>query len=165
VLLLLASFAFGQAQSNSALGRFFHEPINLALAWAAAVLLAGIAERMLTRMGYPLLVVVPASVVFPPETELLKLPNFVPGGFKCGVEILNDNGTPMEFVVEVLQADFGLSHRDAARTMLSIHYRGGALLPLASMSLAETAAQAVSAKASAKNHPLICRAVGHGRSL
>jgi hypothetical protein len=46
----------------------------------------------------------PPSVILSPETSLLTLPNFVPPGFKCGVEVLNDDATPMEFVVSMLSA-------------------------------------------------------------
>jgi hypothetical protein len=41
------------------------------------------------------------SPVFPPETSLLQVEGFVPAGFLCGIEIMNDNLTPMAFVVSV----------------------------------------------------------------
>jgi ATP-dependent Clp protease adaptor protein ClpS len=99
------------------------------------------------------------SPVFPPDTSLLSRPEFVPAGFRYGVEILNDNGTPMEFVVSVLQAHLGLTRLDAARSMLAIHWRGGVLLPLPSQAEAHRVAEAVTAEAAAQKYPLVCRAV------
>ena len=76
----------------------------------------------------------PSSVIFPPQTSLLALPGFVPSGFKCGLEILNDDRTPMEFVVSVLGDHIGFDRKAAIRTMLTIHSQGGALaLPASSM--------------------------------
>ena len=99
------------------------------------------------------------SPVFPPDTSLLRMKGFVPAGFACGVEIMNDNRTPMEFVVSVLQTCLGLSETDAIRTMLEIHKKGGVLLPLASFEEAKRVAEAVTEKAQASHHPLACRAV------
>lgn len=66
------------------------------------------------------------AIILPPDTSLLALPEYVPFGYKHGVEVLNDNATPMEFVVSALQDHVGLSKTDAIRTMLEIHWRGGA---------------------------------------
>jgi len=101
----------------------------------------------------------PTPVIFPPQTSLLTLPGFVPSGFKCGVEILNDNGTPMEFVVSALSTHLGISYKDSVRTMLSIHSRGGAIVSMSSMKEAERVARAVTADAAKHNYPLVCRAV------
>jgi ATP-dependent Clp protease adapter protein ClpS len=101
----------------------------------------------------------PSSVIFPPQTSLLALPGFVPSGFECGLEILNDDRTPMEFVVSALGAHIGFDHKDAVRTMLTIHSRGGALLPMSSMEEADKAARAITAEAEKHNYPLVCRAV------
>jgi ATP-dependent Clp protease adapter protein ClpS len=99
------------------------------------------------------------SPVFPPDTCLLRMKGFVPAGFSCGLEIMNDNLTPMAFVVSVLQNCVGLRETDAIRTMLEIHTKGGALLPVASFEESERIAATVAAEARAKNHPLVCRAV------
>ena len=84
---------------------------------------------------------------------------FVPAGFSSGLEIMNDNLTPMAFVVSVLQTGLGLSEGDAVRTMLDIHRKGGVLYPLPSFDEAKRVAELVTAEAKAKNHPLVCRAV------
>lgn len=99
------------------------------------------------------------SLVFPPETSLLTKGGFVPAGFQFGLEILNDNKTPMEFVVSVLENNVGLTRPDAIKAMLSIHTRGGALLRLASLEEANRIAAVVAAAVQANRHPLVCRAV------
>jgi ATP-dependent Clp protease adapter protein ClpS len=100
-----------------------------------------------------------SSVILSVQTSLLALPEFVPPGFRCGLEILNDNGTPTEFVVSALSTHLGINHKDSVRTMLSIHSRGGALLPMSSMEEASKAAQAITAEAAGHNYPLVCRSV------
>lgn len=99
------------------------------------------------------------SPVLPPDTSLMRMKGFVPDGFLSGLEIMNDNLTPMAFVVSVLQSCVGLSESDAIRTMLEIHKKGGALSPMASFDESERIAELVTAEAKTKNHPLVCRAV------
>lgn len=101
----------------------------------------------------------PASPVLPRETSLIRLPEFVPPGFTYGIEILNDNTTPMAFVTSVLVSCFGLSLEDSNRTMLQIHTRGGALLPTSSLSEAQRIAEEITAEAATRGHPLVCRPV------
>jgi ATP-dependent Clp protease adapter protein ClpS len=101
----------------------------------------------------------PASPVLPRETSLISLPDFVPPGFTHGVEILNDNATPMEFVTSVLVSYFGLSPEDSNRTMLQIHRQGGALLPTSSLAEAQQIAEQITAEAARRGHPLVCRPV------
>ena len=78
--------------------------------------------------------------------------------FHDGIEILNDNSTPMKFVVSVLESHVGLKRSEAIRTMLRIHERGGVLLPVSTASEATRIAEAISAKAAKKNYLLVCRA-------
>jgi ATP-dependent Clp protease adapter protein ClpS len=77
----------------------------------------------------------------------------------CGVEILNDDFTPMEFVVYVLSEYFGMARPEAIRMMLEVHHKGSAILPQASM--AQATQSAVSANACARRNyfPLFLRAV------
>lgn len=102
------------------------------------------------------------SRVFPPGTSLITVPDLAPPGFAHGIEVLNDDATPMQFVVAVLGAELGLGHEDSVRTMLEIHTRGGALLPTDSMAEAQRIAAAVTAEAAKHGHPLICRPVSNG---
>jgi ATP-dependent Clp protease adapter protein ClpS len=99
------------------------------------------------------------SPVFPPGTSLLRMKGFVPVGFQNGVEMMNDNLTPMAFVVSVLQKCLGFSETNAIRTMLEIHQKGGALLPMQSFEESQRVAELVTTEAGRNNHPLICRAV------
>ena len=102
------------------------------------------------------------SPVLAPGTSLLSRPDLVPAGFTQGIEILNDNATPMEFVVDVLSAHVGLDLKDSTQTMLAIHTRGGVLVPTASLQEAERIAAQITAEAAKKGYPLKCRAVSIG---
>jgi|HubBroStandDraft_5_1064220.scaffolds.fasta_scaffold50378_3 ATP-dependent Clp protease adapter protein ClpS len=99
------------------------------------------------------------SAVFPPDTSLLTVKGFVPEGFSCGLELMNDNATPMAFVVSVLMRCVGLGESEATRTMLATHTKGGALLPMTSFEESKRVAELVTAEARNNNHPLVCRAV------
>jgi ATP-dependent Clp protease adaptor protein ClpS len=101
----------------------------------------------------------PPSIILPPETSLLTLPDFTPQGFNFGVEVLNDNATPMEFVVSMLTSHLGLGRQEAVRVMLEIHTKGGALLATPTETAATVAAEAITREASNRSHPLVCRAV------
>jgi ATP-dependent Clp protease adapter protein ClpS len=104
-------------------------------------------------------------VVLPPETSLLELGGFAPPGFSHGLEILNDQRTPMQFVVDLLNTHMGLSHHDSIRIMLDIHNRGGALLPTVSATEARRIAAAITADAAREKHPLACRAVSNAAKV
>lgn len=101
----------------------------------------------------------PPSRVFPPETSLLQLGGFTPAGFRHGVEILNDDSTKMEFVVSVLQKQFGLNEPEAIRAMLDIHRNGGVILARESFEESKRIAEAVTEGAHLDGYSLTCRAV------
>jgi ATP-dependent Clp protease adapter protein ClpS len=107
---------------------------------------------------------VPQSPVFPPGTSLKDIPELVPAGFAQGVEILNDNTTPMEFVVSVLGSCVGLSPEDSHSTMLNIHAKGGMLLPTSSLAEAQRTAAHLTEEAVKSGFPLACRAVSIGKA-
>jgi ATP-dependent Clp protease adapter protein ClpS len=104
----------------------------------------------------------PESPVLPRDTSLIAFPDFLPPGFTQGIEILNDNTTPMQFVTSVLGSHLGLSPEDSNRTMLDIHTRGGALLPTPSLAEAQRIAAQVTAEAAKHGYPLLCRPVSIG---
>lgn len=104
----------------------------------------------------------PASPVLPLDTSLISIPAFVPPGFIQGIEILNDNKTQMNFVVDALRDHAGLSEEQATELMLAIHRRGGALIPTASAADAQRIASAITAAAAQRGFPLICRPVAMG---
>jgi ATP-dependent Clp protease adapter protein ClpS len=109
------------------------------------------------RAPHPLPIKAPP--VFPAETSLLSIESLKPDGFSTGIEILNDNTTPMEFVVDTFVKHFLLQEEDAILLMLTIHNTGGLLYPLPNLEEAECIAAAITADAQAQGYQFICRAV------
>ncbi len=72
------------------------------------------------------------------------------------VIILNDDYTPMEFVVHVLERFFGMSHAQAFDLMLTVHKKGLAVVGVYSYEIAETKVGQVIDFARANQHPLQC---------
>ncbi len=70
------------------------------------------------------------------------------------VVILNDDYTPMEFVVDVLQRFFGLSHDKATSIMLHVHTRGRGVAGIYTYEIAETKVVMVNDYAREHQHPL-----------
>lgn len=99
------------------------------------------------------------SPVFPPGTRLSEIEGMAPPGFRVGIELLNDDATPMAFVVEMLREHLRLDEDVAAATTLEIHRRGGVLLALDDGEQARAVAAAILREARDRGHPLVCRAV------
>lgn len=99
------------------------------------------------------------STVFSPDTSLVSVRSMVPEGFTTGIEILNDNTTPMEFVVAVLIKYIFLERERAIEMMLRVHESGGLLLPIDGTEAAQAIAAAITADARAAGHQLVCRMV------
>ena len=72
------------------------------------------------------------------------------------VMLLNDDFTPMEFVVHVLERFFGLSHAQAFEIMLTVHKKGLAVVGVFSYEIAETKVSQVMDFARRHQHPLQC---------
>lgn len=72
------------------------------------------------------------------------------------VLLLNDDYTPMEFVVHVLQHFFRLGIEDATRVMLQVHHKGVGVCGVFTYEVAETKVTAVSDFAKKNEHPLQC---------
>ncbi|RYG91574.1 ATP-dependent Clp protease adapter ClpS [Loktanella sp. IMCC34160] len=72
------------------------------------------------------------------------------------VLILNDDYTPMEFVVHVLERFFGMSHAQAVELMLTVHKKGVAVVGVFSHEIAETKVAQVMDFAHRHQHPLQC---------
>ncbi len=70
------------------------------------------------------------------------------------VLMLNDDYTPMEFVVMVLQRFFGHNHESAQRIMLHVHQRGVGVCGVFTYEIAETKAAQVMNFARQNEHPL-----------
>ena len=72
------------------------------------------------------------------------------------VLMLNDDYTPMEFVVHVLERFFGMSHAQAFELMLVVHKKGVAVVGVFSHEVAETKVAQVMDFARRHQHPLQC---------
>ena len=72
------------------------------------------------------------------------------------VLILNDDYTPMEFVVHVLERFFGRDHEAATRIMLHVHHHGIGECGIYTYEVAETKVTQVMDFARKHQHPLQC---------
>ncbi|WP_009870572.1 ATP-dependent Clp protease adapter ClpS [Paramagnetospirillum magnetotacticum] len=72
------------------------------------------------------------------------------------VLMLNDDYTPMEFVVHVLERFFNKSREDATRVMLNVHTRGVGICGVYTYEVAETKVTQVMDLARQNQHPLQC---------
>jgi ATP-dependent Clp protease adaptor protein ClpS len=72
------------------------------------------------------------------------------------VLLLNDDFTPMDFVVEVLRGFFNLSQEQAVQVMLHVHTRGKGVCGVFTREVAETKVTHVNEYARSHQHPLLC---------
>lgn len=72
------------------------------------------------------------------------------------VVIVNDDFTPMEFVVQVLTMFFGMDHAKATRVMMAVHTKGKGICGVYSHEIAETKVDQVNEFAKLNQHPLMC---------
>lgn len=72
------------------------------------------------------------------------------------VLLLNDDYTPMEFVVDVLERIFNKSHEAAVRIMLHVHQNGVGVCGVFTYEVAETKVAQVLDAARRNQHPLQC---------
>lgn len=72
------------------------------------------------------------------------------------VVMLNDDYTPMEFVVDVLQILFNMNSEQATQVMLAVHTQGKGVCGVFTRDIAETKAAQVIALAREHQHPLMC---------
>ncbi|MDB2384492.1 ATP-dependent Clp protease adapter ClpS [Endozoicomonas sp.] len=73
------------------------------------------------------------------------------------VLLLNDDFTPMDFVVDVLEKFFNMPTEKAAQVMLLVHTEGKAVCGIFSKDVAETKAQQVNQYSRENQHPLLCK--------
>ena len=71
------------------------------------------------------------------------------------VMLLNDDYTPMEFVVHVLEAFFGMNREKATQIMLVVHTQGRAVVGIFPRDIAETKSEQVNQYARENQHPLV----------
>jgi ATP-dependent Clp protease adaptor protein ClpS len=72
------------------------------------------------------------------------------------VVILNDDFTPMDFVVGVLKLFFSMQTEQAVATMLKVHYQGRAVCGVFTRDIAETKVAQVNDFARQHEYPLLC---------
>ena len=72
------------------------------------------------------------------------------------VVLINDDYTPMEFVVYVLERFFGMNNSKAGEIMLAVHKNGLAVVGVFAFEIAETKVAQVMDCASQNQHPLQC---------
>ena len=71
------------------------------------------------------------------------------------VIMLNDDYTPMEFVVHILEIFFGMNREKATQIMLTVHTEGGAVVGIFPRDIAETKSEQVNQYAQENSHPLL----------
>ena len=72
------------------------------------------------------------------------------------VVLLNDDFTPMEFVVDVLESIFGMQRTRATQVMLEVHTKGKGICGVFNFEIAETKVAQVMGVAKQQQHPLLC---------
>ena len=83
------------------------------------------------------------------RTELKQPPLFK-------VILVNDDFTPMEFVVRTLEYFFSMPEEKAIRITLQVHYTGRATCGVYTKDIAETKVMQVNEFAQLNEHPLLC---------
>jgi ATP-dependent Clp protease adaptor protein ClpS len=72
------------------------------------------------------------------------------------VILINDDYTPMEFVVEVLETFFRMTREQATHVMLTVHTQGRGVCGIYTRDIAETKMAQVNQYAREHQHPLLC---------
>lgn len=72
------------------------------------------------------------------------------------VMLLNDDYTPMEFVVLVLQTFFHMDEEQATKIMLNVHHKGIGVCGVYTRDIAETKVSQVNDYSRNNQHPLLC---------
>jgi ATP-dependent Clp protease adaptor protein ClpS len=72
------------------------------------------------------------------------------------VILLNDDYTPMDFVVEVLESFFQMERTQATQVMLHVHTRGMGICGVFTHDIAETKVAQVNDYSRSNQHPLLC---------
>ena len=72
------------------------------------------------------------------------------------VVLINDDYTPMEFVVDILEGIFGMERTRATQVMLEVHTKGKGVCGVYNFEIAETKVAQVTTIAQQHQHPLLC---------
>ncbi|MEM7079397.1 MAG: ATP-dependent Clp protease adapter ClpS [Pseudomonadota bacterium] len=73
------------------------------------------------------------------------------------VILLNDDYTPMEFVVHILEKFFAMDREKATQIMLTVHTQGAATVGIFPRDIAETKSEQVNLYAQENSHPLMSK--------
>ena len=73
----------------------------------------------------------------------------------CKILLLNDDYTPMEFVVHILEIFFGVEREKATQIMLAVHTQGAAVVGIFPRDIAETKSEQVNLYSQENQHPLV----------
>ncbi|MDN3701436.1 ATP-dependent Clp protease adapter ClpS [Vibrio artabrorum] len=92
----------------------------------------------------------PGSDLLEKETTKVKPPAMY------HVVLNNDDYTPMDFVIEILERFFSLDIEKATEVMLKVHYEGKAICGTYSAEIAETKVAQVTMYSKENEHPLLC---------
>lgn len=93
---------------------------------------------------------IPLETVKSATQEILKEPEMY------RVMLLNDDYTPMDFVVKILETFFGLDEVMATTVMLQVHKKGRGLCGVFTQEIAETKVFQVNQCAKQCEYPLLC---------
>lgn len=91
------------------------------------------------------------------DADVLLAPPQIKRPPQYAVVLLNDDYTPMDFVIEILQDYFGLDLDRATQVMLTVHHEGKGIAGVYPRDIAETKANQVNNYARAQGHPLLCQ--------
>lgn len=89
------------------------------------------------------------AVVAPAKPELARPPLY-------SVLLLNDDYTPMDFVVDVLMRFFPMTAEKATQVMLHVHTRGRGVCGVFTREVAESKVAQVNEYSRLNQHPLLC---------
>lgn len=92
-----------------------------------------------------------------PDVDVLLAPPELKQPPLYSVVILNDDYTPMDFVIEILQEYFSLELDRATQVMLTVHHTGKGIAGIYPRDIAETKANQVNNYARSEGHPLLCQ--------
>ncbi len=92
--------------------------------------------------------------VTPESVEAIKTDIQPPSMYQ--VILMNDDYTPMDFVIEILQRFFRMDIDTATQVMLSVHYEGKGVCGVYTADIAETKVEQVNRYARKHEHPLLC---------
>ena len=98
----------------------------------------------------------PGTVIAPHTDRALKSKPDTKKPSLYKVFLLNDDYTPMEFVVQVLESFFSKSRAEATRIMMHVHRKGAGLCGVYPFDVAETKVARVMLAARQAQHPLQC---------